>query len=98
MDQEEIKSVRASVKYHAMLACGGVELEFHALLTSTLGIGASHSGRLTAGERAAGIHSIAGWVDPRSGSTTVNKKKSRHSECYRTRTPVFQLIRSHCSE
>lgn len=74
MDQEEGISVRASIKYHAMLACGGVELEFHSLLTSALGIGASHSGRLTAGERDAGIHSVAGWVDPRPGSTTINKK------------------------
>jgi len=72
MDQEEGKPVRASIKYHAMLACGGVELVFHALLTSALGVGASHSGRLTLGERAAGIHSIAGWVDWRPGSTTVN--------------------------
>ena len=92
------KSVRSSIKYHAMLACGGVEIGFHALLTSALGIGASQSGRLTAGERAAGIHSIAGCVDPRPGSTAVNKKESRYSEFDRNRTPVFQLIRSHCSE
>jgi hypothetical protein len=59
-----------------MLACRGVELELHALLTSALGIGASHSGRLIVGERAAGIHSIAGCVDPRPGSTTVKKKKN----------------------
>lgn len=39
------KSVRSSIKYHAMLACGGVEIGFHALLTSALGIGASQSGR-----------------------------------------------------
>jgi len=98
MDQEEGISVRASIKYYAMLACGGVELEFHSLLTSALGIGASHSGRLAAGERDAGIHSVAGWVDPRPGSTTINKKKSRYSEFDRNRTPVFELIRSHCSE
>jgi hypothetical protein len=98
MDQEEDKSVRGSIKYHTMLSCRGVELEFHALLTSALGIGASHSGRLTAGERAVGIHSIAGWVHPRPVSTTVNMKKPRHSEFDRNRTPVFQLIRSHCSE
>ena len=75
MDQEEGKYVRGSVKYRAMLACRGVELELHALLTSALGTGASHSGRLTAGERAANIHSIAGCVDPRPGSTTAKKKK-----------------------
>jgi len=86
MDQEEGKSFRASIKYDAMLACGGVELELHALLTSALGIGASNSGRLTVGERAARIHSIAGWVDSRPGSTTVNEKKSRHSEFDRNRS------------
>jgi hypothetical protein len=36
---------------------------------------ASRSSRFTSGERAAGTHWIGGWVGPRAGMDTMEKKK-----------------------
>jgi hypothetical protein len=61
-----------------MKVYGGVEVQIHIFLTSTLAGGewsASHPGRFTPGERASGTHWIGGWVDPRAGLDDVKKRK-----------------------
>jgi hypothetical protein len=56
----------------------GVELQFHALLTSTLGTGeslGSHYGGFVPVWRAAGTHRKGGWMVPRAGLRPSGKEK-----------------------
>jgi hypothetical protein len=61
-----------------MKAYGGVDIQIHIFLTSTL-VGdewpASCTGRFTPGERDPDIHWIGGWVDPRAGLDDMVKRK-----------------------
>jgi hypothetical protein len=61
-----------------MKAYGGVDVQSHIFLTSTLAGGewsATHAGRLTSRERAPGTHFIGGWVGPRAGLDDAGKRK-----------------------
>jgi hypothetical protein len=61
-----------------MKAYGGVDVQIHVFLTSTLVAlesSASLPGRLTPGERAPGTHWIGGWVDPRAGLDDIKRRK-----------------------
>jgi hypothetical protein len=61
-----------------MKTYGGVDVENHILLTSTLVGGewsASRPNRFTTAERAPGTHSIGGWVDPRADLEDAEKRK-----------------------
>jgi hypothetical protein len=66
-------------KPHAMKTYGGVEMYFHAFLTSALGIGdwsASHTSRFTLGKRTSSTHCVGGWVGPRAGLNVASEGKS----------------------
>jgi hypothetical protein len=66
------------IKHYAMKGYGGVDVQIHIFLTSLLaggGCSASHSGRLTPGERALGKHWIGDWVGPRAGLKNLEKRK-----------------------
>jgi hypothetical protein len=61
-----------------MKAYGGVDVQIHIFLTSTLVGGqwwAARPGRFTHRERAPGTHWIGGWVDPRPGLDDVKMRK-----------------------
>jgi hypothetical protein len=61
-----------------MKANGGGDVYIHIFLTSALVGGewsASRPGPFTTGEKAPGTHWIGGWVDPRAGLDTVDKRK-----------------------
>jgi hypothetical protein len=61
-----------------MKAYGGVDVQIHIFLTSSLVDGewsASRPGRFTPGERAPSTHWIGGWVDPRACLDGVEKRK-----------------------
>jgi hypothetical protein len=60
-------------RYHAMKACGGVDVQIHIFLTSALARGewsASRPGRFTPV-----THWIGGWMDPRAGLDDLEKRK-----------------------
>jgi hypothetical protein len=62
-----------------MKAYGGVDVEIHIFLTSTLVGGewsASLPDRFTPGDRATGTHWIGGWVDPRAGMVDLERDNS----------------------
>jgi hypothetical protein len=55
---------------------GGVDVQIHIFLTSTLAGGewsASRPGSFTPGERAPDTHWIGGWVGPRAGLDDTEK-------------------------
>jgi hypothetical protein len=63
-----------------MKAYGGVDVQIHILFTSALAAGEWSASRyapaaLYSGERAPGIHSIGGWVDPRAGLDDIENRK-----------------------
>jgi hypothetical protein len=61
-----------------MKTYGGVDIKFHAFLTSVLVGGewsASRPGRLTPAERAPDTHWIGGWVGPRTDQDDMEKRK-----------------------
>jgi hypothetical protein len=61
-----------------MKTYGGVDVQIHVFLTSTLAGGewsALRPGRFTPGERAPGTHWIGGWMGPRAGLGDVEKRK-----------------------
>jgi hypothetical protein len=65
-------------EYHSMKAYWGVELEFHAFLTSALAGGewsASYPSRFTPRGRAPGTYWIGGWVGSRAVLDAVVKRK-----------------------
>jgi len=65
-------------KHLAMNTYWGVEIWFHAFLTSAPDGGewsASRTGRLTLGERTLGTHWIGGWMGPRAGLAAVAKRE-----------------------
>jgi hypothetical protein len=82
----------------------------HIFLTTALVGGewsASRSGRFTPGERTPGTHWIGGWVGPRAGLDTVEKRKlltlpglelrlldrpARSQSLYRLRYPGFNKL------
>jgi hypothetical protein len=61
-----------------MKAYGGVDVQIHIFLTSTLVKGEwspSRPGRFTHRERVPSTHWIGGWVDPRAGLDNLEKRK-----------------------
>jgi hypothetical protein len=61
-----------------MKVYGGVDVQFHIFLTSTLAGGewsGLRPGRFTPRERDPGTHWIGGWVDPRAGLEDAEKRK-----------------------
>jgi hypothetical protein len=61
-----------------MKAYRGVNVEIHTFLISALAGGewsTSRAGRFIHGERTTGTHWIGGWVVPRAGMDTVEKRK-----------------------
>jgi hypothetical protein len=80
-----------------MKAYGGVDIQIHIFLTSTLTRGewsASRLGRFTPGERAHGTHWIRGWVDPRAGLDDVEKTKFLTLPGLELRRPLDRPARS----
>jgi hypothetical protein len=65
-------------KYHAMKTYGGMEIQMHVFLTSTLDGGEwldSRPGRFTPEETAPDIHLIEGWVGPRTDLNRGGEEK-----------------------
>jgi hypothetical protein len=60
-----------------MKAYGGVDVEIHIFLTSTLAgeWSASRPDRFTLWEKATGTHWIGGWVNPQTGLDNLEKRK-----------------------
>jgi hypothetical protein len=61
-----------------MKAYGGVDVQIHIFLISTVAGGewsASRPGRFTSGESAPGTDWIGGWADPRAGPNDMEKRK-----------------------
>jgi len=73
---------------------GGVDVELHAFLISTLDEGewsAPRLGRFIPGERACDTHCTGSLMGPRSGLDAVAKKKSEWNRCRPARSLVTIL-------
>jgi hypothetical protein len=74
----KVKVFLCLTKHHAMKTYWGVEVYFHAFLTSALDgdkWSGSRPGRFTSRERAPGAHWIGGWVCTRAVLDAVVKRK-----------------------